>query len=102
MTSWMHNVIAGGIGGVNCGGVENDVIPGRGQELAINRAKLFMFLTSDAATRDLNIEEGYLKKVEAIFTTKTGRKVYDYKITEKAIRKYSTAFSLDLTNVRGI
>jgi len=62
-SNFMYSVMSNGIGGINAGGIEYDIIPGRGQELAFNDAKACRYLTRTYDHSKKYMEMGYLKQM---------------------------------------
>jgi len=84
---FMHTVIANGIGGINAGGVEYDVIPGRGQELVLQDGKAYQYLTRTAEHARMYLELGYLSE-NTWSGTKDKRKL-SYVLTYEGRQEFS-------------
>jgi len=56
----MYDVMTNGIGGVNAGGVPYDVVPGRGQEMALNDSKAYQYLIRTPDHAVVYMKMGYL------------------------------------------
>lgn len=93
----MHQVMGGGIGGVNCGGRENDVVIGRAQDLAIMEAKVYQYLTYSADRAQEYAKQGMLTMIGTVKYDKNGRKYTHrkYKVTPLGFATYSGKSCLD-------
>ena len=87
---FIGNVIRNGIGGVNCGGLENDFVPGRAQELEISNLKVYIFLTSSIDKADKYVEQGMLTVTKGIRYDKNSMPYTckEYKVTQKGFDMY--------------
>ena len=87
---FIGNVIRDGIGGVNCGGLENDFVPGRAQELEILNLKVYMFLTSSIDKADEYVKQGMLTVTKGIRYDKNSMPYTckEYKVTQKGFDMY--------------
>ena len=84
---FMSSVVRNGIGGVNAGGTYEDVVPGRGQQLAINDSLTYQYLTRSPEHAKSYVEAGYL--ATNYFTTNKGFKRANYTLTPLGRDKYN-------------
>ena len=80
---FIHSVMTNGIGGVNCGGRENDIVPGRGQEIALADSKAYQYLIRTADHAKEYTLTGYLRpcrmargKLAGYTLTLKGREIF--------------------------
>lgn len=83
MHNFMYNVMTHGIGGINCGGIEHDVVPGRGQEMAVRDTRAYQYLTRTPDHAKMYVDMGYLTPRRAL-----GR-LSGYVLTPEGREKFS-------------
>ena len=97
MNNFMYNVATNGIGGVNVGGVEHDVVPGRGQSMAFNDSKTYQYLTRSVEHIKIYIEMGYLIPINKVSSTHTKGKHQrlGYKLSPEGRDKFNGSEVVD-------
>lgn len=89
-SNFMYDVMTNGIGGVNVGGLENDISPWRGSRDVIDEINIFRYLVRDRRMAELYHKEGYLKLVND-----TGHVANKYRITQKGKDAYRGSAIID-------
>ena len=80
--NWAYQVMTNGIGGVMCGRTTEDTPIYHSIDTVSLNQKLYSLLMKDRVT---SMDQGYIRKVKTVFETKTGRKRYNYELTNEAI-----------------